>query len=453
MRAINLLHLHLVLPLLQRGRNQGLSRRVHNFASYEKRSLEENQQLQWERLVRLVRYAEGNTSFYRRRFEAAGFDSGYDFTQADFARVPVLTREDIKGHVEEMCSRTYNMADLTIAATGGTTDTPVKIYRDIDSLRNKTALQIQLNSWAGMFPGDKIFNVWGARQDYAQNPSWRWRLYDRGLMRNVWAPTSLLNTEVSEQYRQLLNRFKPKIIYAYPTPLAIFCEYMQQSRKPLHRPEAAICTAEAVLDDQRKIIEETLQCRVFEHYGSREFGMIAAECEAHCGLHVVTPAAYLEYLPLEDCTEPGVHELLVTDLLNYGMPLVRYRVNDCVVLEHESCPCGRGYPLIKKIIGRTGDIFVLPNGSKVPGVALTNRVLQVCPELKKVQVIQEEVARFKIRYVPGEGFERNGYQLLRNNLDKFFPQQVLWEFEEVADIEREKSGKTRFCISKVKLDS
>jgi phenylacetate-CoA ligase len=181
--------------------------------------------------------------------------------------------------------------------------------------------------------------------------------------------------------------------------------------------------------------------------------MIAAECEAHNGLHVTSPAAYLEYVPLEECEEPGVHEVLVTDLLNYGMPVIRYRVNDCVVIGDDRCKCGRGYPLIKKIIGRTGDIFLLPDGSKVPGVALTNRVLQVCPELKKVQVVQEEIDRFQIRYVAGEGFEGRGYSVLKENLKKFFPQQVRWEFVEVADIEREKSGKTRFCISKVDLRS
>jgi len=452
-RAINAFHIRLLLPLLARDRHRALARRMRQFASYERLSFEQNQDLQWQRFVKMLRHAYANTEFYRKRFDAVGFDPNSSFGPAEVSRVPALTRDDIRTHVEKMCSRTYKVEDLTISATGGTTDTPVKFYRDRESLRDKTALQLQLNTWAGMYPGDKIFHVWGARSDFSQNPSWRWRLYDRGLMRNVWAPTSLLNEQVSEDYRQLLNNFKPKIVYAYPTPLALFCEYMQASPRPVHRPEAVICTAEAVLDDQRKIIEETFRCRVFEHYGSREFGMIAAECDAHCGLHLASPAVFLEYLPLSDCEEPGVQEILVTDLLNYGMPLIRYRVNDCVVPSEFPCSCGRGYPLIKKIIGRTTDIFVLPDGSKVPGVALTNRVLQVCPDLKKTQVIQEEIGRFRLRYVPNERFDRTGLQGLKDNLKKFFPQDLQWEFEEVNDIQRESSGKTRFCISKVTLPS
>src|SRR5205823_12639505 len=115
-----------------------------------------------------------------------------------------------------------DIRDLKQSATGGTTDAPVPFYRDLESLREKTAVQVHFDSWAGYLPGDKVFYLWGARSDYAQNPSWRWRLYDRLLMRRVWAPTSLLNEEILESHRKSLNRLKPKVIYAYPTPLALF---------------------------------------------------------------------------------------------------------------------------------------------------------------------------------------------------------------------------------------
>ena len=453
MAPINVLHTRVLLPLLANERHQNLSRRLREFASYEQLSLEQNHDLQRKRLVRLLQYAYANTRFYRNRFDAVGFDPNRTFTAADVARIPALTRDDIKNHCAEMCSRKYESRELTVSATGGTTDTPVKFYRDKESLRDKTALQLCLNTWANMHPGDKVFHLWGARSDYAQSPSWRWRFYDRYIMRNFWAPTSLMNPEVNESYRQALNQFKPKVIYAYPTPLAIFCEHVLESRRPIHRPTAVVCTAEALLDDQRETIERVFDQKIFEHYGSREFGMIAAECKAHSGLHVATPAVYLEYIPLEYDENSEINELFVTDLLNYGMPLIRYRVNDCVVPATGQCACGRGFPRIQKIIGRTTDVFRLRDGSTVPGVALTNRVLQVCPGLKKMQVIQEELDRFRIRYVPDDGFNQNVFNLLRENLNKFFPQQVHWEFEKVLEIEREKSGKTRFCICKVGVNS
>jgi phenylacetate-CoA ligase len=426
-----------------------VGRRLRRYRRLERLSLETNRELQWQALGKLLQHAYNSSPFYRRRFDDAGLLPSRIIAPSDLKRIQLLTRADIRNHLPEIRSSVYRADELASAATGGTTDTPVPLLRDRESLREKTAIHWQFNLWAGLRPGDRVFHLWGARQDFNPNPSWRWKLYDRYLMRQVWAPTSLFNEEVLESYRQTLNRFRPRIISAYPTPLALFCEFLRDCGRPYQRPVGAICTAEPLLDRQRKIIEETLGCPTFERYATRDFGTVAAECERHCGLHWNPAAAYVEYLPVEGAEVEGLHEILVTDLLSYGMPLIRYRINDCALLGAEQCTCGRGYPLVRRITGRTTDVFYLPNGDVVPGVALTNRVLQVCPGLKKTQVVQDTMQDFRVRYVPGPGFDPSQLELLRTNLRKFFPEQVSIIFEQVADIERERSGKTRFCISRV----
>jgi phenylacetate-CoA ligase len=448
-RWVNALYARLVYPLVNPRVYGRLSKRMKKYEQLERLPLAENRELQWRALVRLLQHAYDTTSLYRHRFETAGLRPSEITSPSDLERIPPLTREDIREHFPELQSDRYRTEDLCPAATGGTIDTPIPLLRSRGAIREKMAVQWRLNNWAGFHPGDKVFYVWGARQDFSENPSWRWRLYDRHLMRQVWAPTSLFNEDVLEGYRQSLNRFKPRIVYAYPTPLALFCEYLRASGKLFHRPVSAICTAEPLLEDQRRMIEEVLGCPVFEHYGSREFAMIAGECERHQGMHLNPAAAYVEFVPMRGAEVEGLQEILVTDLLNYGMPLIRYRINDCGLLGPESCACGRGYPLIRQITGRTTDVFCLPNGDLVPGVALTNRVLQVCPGLKKVQVIQETQQDFRVRYVPGPGFGQADLDLLKTNLRRFIPDGVEWTFEPVADIQRERSGKTRFCISHV----
>jgi len=450
MSLLNQAYVQLVLPALHPQTYGGLARRLRHYRRLESNTLEENRKLQWEALVKLLTHAYRTTAFYRRRMDQAGLSPEAISTPSDLTRISPLTRDDIRNHLTELQSDQFSREALTEAATGGTTDTPVPILRSRESLLEKNAVQLCFNRWAGFLPGDKVFYVWGARQDFAENPSWRWRLYDRYLMRQVWAPTSLFNEAVLESYRQSMNRFRPRIVYAYPTPLALFCEYLRASGRPYHRPASAICTAEPLLDNQRRVIEEALGCPVFEHYGSREFAMIAGECERHQGLHLNTAAAYVEFLPVEGSEVEGLHELLVTDLLNCGMPLIRYRINDCALLGPEQCACGRGFPLLGQITGRVTEVFHLANGDAVPGVALTNRVLQVCPGLKKVQIIQETQQDFRVRYVPGPGFGQADLDLLKANLTRFLPSRIEWTFEQVADIERERSGKTRFCISYVR---
>jgi len=449
MRAINKIYLELILPALEPSSFSGVAARFKRYQQLEGLSLEENRLRQWRSLTNLLLHAFTTTRFYRKRFDEIGIHPSEISSQVDLQNLPVLSRADIAQHLNDLKSTDYPSNELQTAATGGTTDTPVPILRSRNSVLEKAAMQLRFDSWAGFLPGDKVFYLWGARQDYSENPSWRWRLYDRHLMRRVWAPTSLLNSRTLESHRQKFNRLRPKIVYAYPTPLAIFCEYLRDSRLPVHSPQSAICTAEPLLSEQRKLIEQVLGCPVFEHYGSREFGMIAGECEQHRGMHFNPGGAYLEFLPVENSDVPGLHEILVTDLLNYGMPLIRYRVNDCVILAPDQCPCGRGYPLVQQIVGRTGDIFQLPNGDRVPGVAFTNRVLKVCPGLAKTQIIQESLTEFRIRYVPGPTFHDGDLALLRTNLQRFAPGEINWVFEQVAEIPRERSGKTRFCISRL----
>ncbi len=449
MNLLNWAYVHFVIPALHRRTYGGLAKQMRKYAQLESLPLEKNRELQWQALVQLLAHAYSTTAFYKRRFDEAGVRPEAISSPADLQKIPPLTREDIREHFEELRSSRFSSEEVTQAATGGTTDTPVPILRSRQSVLEKNALQICFNRWAGFLPGDKVFYLWGARQDFVENPGWRWRLYDRHLMRQMWAPTSLFNDAVLETYRLSLNRFKPRVVYAYPTPLALFCQYLRESGGRYHRPACVICTAEPLLDQQRRTIEDVMGRPVFEHYGSRESGMIAAECERHQGMHLNPAAAYVEFVPVAGSEVEGLHEMLVTDLLNYGMPLLRYRINDCALLGPESCACGRGYALLGRITGRTTEVFYLPNGDIVPGVALTNRVLQVCPGLKKVQIIQETRQDFRVRYVPGAGFAPAHLDLLKTNLGRFFADRLDWTFEPVQEIPRERSGKTRFCISRV----
>jgi phenylacetate-coenzyme A ligase PaaK-like adenylate-forming protein len=240
------------------------------------------------------------------------------------------------------------------------------------------------------------------------------------------------------------------VVYAYPTPLALFCEYLRDCGRPHHHPVTVICTAEPLLVDQRQVIEQALGCPVFEHYGTRDFGMVGAECELHQGMHWNPAAVFVEFIPLQGAEEEGLHEMLVTDLLNFGMPMIRYRINDCAVRGAAQCGCGRGYPLVGRIMGRTADVFQLPNGNSVPGISLHRVVTELCPGLKKIQIVQDTLTNFRVRFVPGESFRPADFQFLVERLDERFGDSIHWEFERVAEIERERSGKTRFCISHVK---
>jgi phenylacetate-CoA ligase len=443
--VIDLLYRQLLLPVYKPDSFGNLSARWEQLAAAESRPLAENRALQWKKVQRMVAHAYGTTSFYRERLDAAGVNAAGLKSPADLAKIPPLTREDIRNRKDALLSSSYPQNDLFGAATGGTTESPVPLYRDRACLQTRNADQMRLNLWAGSGPSAKIFWLWGAAVDFAADPSWRWRLWERYVLRHVYAPSSELNREICETYRQRLNAFRPKTIIAYPTPLTIFAEYLASSGKDYWRPENIIVTAEPLSAEQRRSIEAAFGVRPYLQYGARDFGMIASECEQHQGLHYNPLAVYLEFEPIGD----GVAEVLVTDLTNRAMPMIRYKVGDCAMPIEAACPCGRGFPRMTEVVGRTVDNFILPNGSIVPGVALTNRVLKDFAVLKKVQIIQQDYEDFVVRYVPGPQFNQANLANTAEVMRKFVGATARIAFVPVDDIARERSGKTRLCISHV----
>lgn len=449
-RTADLVYSNYLLPFFEPRSYRGFESFRRQYAAREHLTLPANLELQWQSLLQILGHAYATTPFYRHRLDEAGVSLKQLQAPDDLKRIPVLTREDLRLHAADMCSTKFPADKLTVAATGGTTDSPVKIFRNATSLPQKTAVQMRFNDWAGFTPGDKVFYLWGAQSDYPASPSWRWRLFDQGLMRRHWAQTSLFNQEILGRYRDDLNRIRPRVIYAYPTPLALFCEHLLQGKEPYHRPETVICTAETLLEQQRTIIEAALGCKVFEHYGARDFGMVAGECAQHNGLHVNPGAVFIESQPVPSAEAEGLQEMIVTDLLNQGMPLIRYQINDCTTLSRELCPCGIGYPLIGGIRGRVTDNFYLPDRSVVPGVSLTNRVIKTASGIRKMQIIQERPEAFVIKFVPDDSFTSSSLANFQAKLIEFLGPDLTFDFQKVDEIPRERSGKTRVCISRVK---
>lgn len=446
------LYTHLVLPACEPA-CRGLGRRLRRWRELQWLPAPELQERQRRAVAAMLQHAWRTSPFYRERFTAAGLREADLRGPAALAVLPPLTRSELRQSLDRIVAQGYPRTRMQQAASGGTTETPVPLLRDQEAVRDKRSVQAALWEWAGVRPGERTLNLWGAQADFPAHPSWRWRLYDQTLMRRRWLPTSRLGEERFEQYREALNQLRPRAIMAYPTPLQLFCEHLERSGRPYWRPRTAVCTAEAVSPQARQQIERTLGCPVFEQYGSREFGLVAGECEMHCGLHLNPLAAYVEFAPLPGAGAEGPFELLVTDLLNHGMPLIRYRINDCAARGEMAwgCGCGRGFPLLPPILGRTGDVFRLPDGSLVPGVAL-NRMPRLAPGIARIQMIQETLTRFTLRYVPADTFTAGDLDVARGTLAQFFPPGTDWSFEPVAEIPREASGKTRFCISKVKWD-
>lgn len=443
---------YVVLPLFEPDRHWGLGGRLKKFAQFDRLSESRQREEQAARTKRILTHAYATVPLYREAFENAGALPS-DWEIGEPIPLPLTSRETVRLHADRMISNKFKPKQLRDAITGGTTSTPVILQRDVEGQRDKLALQYHLNRWFGYDQGDKMMAVWGAQRDLEMNPSWRWKIYEEKIRRQIPAPAGQISGEVFERFLQRLNAYKPKVLFGYSVTMTRFAEFVAAKNVPHHKPKLAIVTAEPVSDADKRTIGSAFECEVVEQYGSREVGMVASECELHDGLHFY-PAACLPEFEFHSMTPDGpMHRLIITDLLNYGMPLLRYDTGDCVMLEEDDspCACGRWFPRVKTVLGRLLDTLILADGTEIPGLAVANNMLGLTHSFRfitQVQVIQKAMDLIDVKYVSRGDETENASELARvlEGLQRVFPIPMIFRFIRVDDIPRAASGKLRPCI-------
>ena len=431
------------------------ARRDHPFYASYREKFEGSQFLspeairdhQLSELRSLLQHAWNTVPFYQERMKAAGLERGIA-SLADLKRLPVTTKRDIQGAGEAMWSVGFPHEKRVRNQTGGSTGSPLQFYVDTERIDSRMASTWRHNHWAGFEPGDWCAALWGARLDQIASEG----LWDFCRNRLIYRTLQLNTSSVSEQdfaaYVEKVRRFRPKAMVAYAQATVAFCRYLKANQISDVQIDSIITTAEVLLPEDRQLIEQVLGGTVFNRYGCREVSVIASECEYHTGMHVNAEALYVEIVPSgDDPNGPG--RILITDLLNRSMPLIRYEIGDVGRwAEKQSCPCGRGLPLLAEVNGRTTDFLVLKDGRRVSGPALTLVVADM-NDVAQVQFQQSKVEKVLLRVVPGKNFGPNTIVELKHRLDPYLRGAAELEIETVENIPSESSGKYRFVISTV----
>jgi phenylacetate-CoA ligase len=202
---------------------------------------------------------------------------------------------------------------------------------------------------------------------------------------------------------------------------------------------------------ERGLIEEVFGIKVTDRYGCEEVSLIGCECEKHDGMHLNVEHLFIEFVR-EDGTscrpgEPG--RIVVTDLVNRAMPLIRYNVGDVVCPTERRCTCGRGLPLMEGVTGRVADFLVKRDGTRVAGVSLIENTLTQFPGLDQMQIIQNGYEEVVLRIVAGAAFKEEVILGLKRVFSRIFGDAIEVRIELVEEIAPEKSGKYRFSLCNI----
>lgn len=407
-------------------------------------SRERHEAAQLNALQNLLCHAWETCPYFRGDWSARGLDPRRMHTFDDFTKWPLMERETIRNHREQM--RTTRPLMLLSKSTGGSTGQPLHFELDAGSLDRRTALMYRGYGWAGGSPGTKQLYIWGGPSNHL-SPFARLKQrvharFERKRFVNCFAFTG----ERMREQVKTLNRYRPDVIVAYTNALYEFARFLSEQRLTPVSPRSLIVGAEKLHDFQRTLIESVFQAPVFETYGSREFMLIGGECERHEGLHLSMENLYVEILDDEGRPTPPGEEgnVVVTDLFNYGMPFIRYVNGDRAVAGWKSCSCGRGLPMITRVTGRRLDVLSTPDGRTIPG-ELFPHVLKDFPQIRRFQVVQRSPETITLKLVAPVLSGDDQRQLL-DSLGTCLGDVVGVELEFVHDIPLTKVGKHKVVV-------
>lgn len=405
--------------------------------------------LQWQRLQRLLQHCEKNVPWYRRQWRELGVTAADFRSLDDYARLPVLTKDVIRAHFEEFKADGWHDR-LLYKVTGGSTGEPMRFGYTRESNERRSAVMWRGYGWAGARMGRRTLYLWGGAVG-APHPlhQFKDRVYHAAFARRLLNSFHMTDANIGD-YADAIDAYRPEVIVGYVGPLVRLAQWLLDNHRRVAQPAAVLGAAEALHDFQRELIERAFGCPAYNTYGCREVMLIASECEHRHGLHVNADHLVVE---LHGAAAPGDSgEVLLTDLSNLGMPLLRYANGDLATASDASCPCGRGLPLLAHVDGRKLDAIRTPDGHLLPGEFFPHMLKDV-PGLRRFQLVQHRLDQLDLALVCDERFNDDSMAYIRRELAKVVGNRVVLDCRIVDDIPLTPSGKLRVTVSALEAPS
>ena len=406
-------------------------------------SLQELKDLQWRRFQKLYSYTWEKNKFYRDIFSEYQLSPESMNNPDDIKKLPILTKKIIQTNSDKLISNDFKKLSLLHFKTGGSTGKALDIFMDENCSSLRNACTRRHDRWTGWQPGEPIAAVWG---NVKLPSTLKERLKNIFISPHIYLDTMAVNETSVDKFRRNWKREKPTLLFGHAHSLFILAKVLENMGCDEIRPKGILSTSMMLIPPERKTIESVFRCRVTDRYGCEELGLIACECEFHDGLHL-----NIEHLIIECINENGNDaedgesgKLVITDLMNFAMPLIRYSVEDIGMLSNRVCGCGRGLPLMEKVIGRSADFLMKHDGTRVAGISLIENTLTKISGIEQMQIIQNSVDDLTINIVADSNF--NSIKFL---LGEYFEKLFVGSNINVIRVEKilpEKSGKYRFSI-------
>lgn len=386
----------------------------------------------------IVNFHLKNNSFYQ---ELVG-----NKMDLKWENLPILQKQNLQKSLEERLSKGYTIKNVYLNKTSGSTGTPFVFAKDKYSHALTWASNIMRFGWFGIdFNHSYQARFYGIPMDFIGYQKERFKDF---LSQRFRFPVFDLSDEILEKFLQKFKSKKFDYINGYTSSIVLFAKYLEKKNIFLNEicPTLKACfvTSEILFESDKKLLEQQFGIPVINEYGASELDLIAFE-NPNGEWQINGETLFVEILNENNKVLPYGEEgrIVITSLFNKAHPFIRYEIGDIGILDEKST---LQKPILKKLIGRTNDIAILPSGKKSPGLTfyyVTKSIVEDDGNVKEFIIKQTQLDTFEIEYVSEKELDIIQIQKIEKAIDLYLEPNLNFSFTRKTVLERSKSGKLK----------
>ena len=418
---------------------------------YTELSGEEKKELNWNQCKQIVSFAYQNIPYYNQKYKKAGFHPDSLKSPEDWNRIPILEKDEIRTHSEQLILPGVPRKYLAHTSTGGSTGKPLHLYKD--KRTHFEAIHWRSLGWYDCAPWDNV-GIVNRRVPLTGK--------DKFINRLLWWPTKRCYLDASDVSENTMKRFLEEINQMHIVYLTGYCGCLEHLAdyalaNQIHTPSLKLVwtTTSPLRPDVRSRMEKAFGCPIMDQYGCCELANVAVQKPDQEALTVNSDYVHLDIvddngMTIEDENIDG--DILITDLQTTVFPLIKYRLGD---RSHWACKpftAEDGFPKIAPVRGRITDTVWFSDGGFIDGAYLTTICDSYSNVVSSYQVFQDESYDITLKIVlkPGKATTDPAIESIKQNLLNKIKGRCSLKCE-FCDFIPDDRGKRRYVISMISL--
>ncbi len=428
-------------------RGEPVLRRLGELRESERLGRDRLDDLTWRQAGEQIRYASGSVPFYKSTFRDHLAALDRMIASRDLTGLPTLEKGTIRENYQKLLAAGSHRS--WEESTSGSTGTPFKFRVDAPMLSSFRAAKYRGHAWHGVPVGAKEGRFYGIPMNLGGYG--RERLKDALMNRYRHSVFDMSDEALGKTLRRF-ESFRPAYLYGYASALYRLACYLLEREKSI-AVRLVVSTSEVLLPGHRRAMERAFGCAIANEYGASETGILGFDCPEGT-MHVPAENVLVEILNEGGKpARPGeTGEVVVTELHNRVMPLIRYRIGDLARWGTASCMCGRSLPTLDIVEGRTNDMVRTPGGRIANGLIfyyVSRQLLESRGGVRQFIVRQRSLDTVVFQIVKDDTFTTDSLKMLEEKTREYLGDEMKAEFEFVEEIPRHPAGKLMHFMSEL----